>query len=113
MTHPKPSPTTLPPLKKLPNQNLAHLKIFFTPPNSSPLNKKYFYTHRKKYSPETESDMVKHELRVTSYELELRVESLKERVEIRKYELNFKSTSWNSNPRVTSSNSQVQESLNH
>ena len=55
--------------------------------------------------------MVKHELRV---------ENLKARVEIQKHELKFKSTSCNSNPRVTSlssrvtsSNPLVQESLNH
>ena len=55
-------------------------------------------------------DMVKHELRVASYELHgLPVESLKARVEIQKQELKFKSASLNprvtgSNPRVTSSN---------
>ena len=45
------------------------------------------------------SDVVKHKLRVTSYELEAL-----------KHDLKFKSTSWNSNPRVARSNPQVTSS---
>ena len=62
----------------------------------------YQYSTTFTFLPYQKHDMVKHELQVTSYELK------------------FKSTSWNSNPQVTSSNprvasskTRVQESLNY
>ena len=82
-------------------EKILFLESFPVCGKGSWLSKKFFCQKLSCLS-KISSDMVKHELRVTS--CELRVQSLKTRVETQKCE-------FESNPRVTSLNPRVQKSL--